>query len=395
MKVALSGAALAAVLTSGVAMAGDIASARLAEPASPAAVFLYAQKMKLPQPVGKAITPAMLGKAERSSASEVTRAAAPRRLPGDVGAKVLAPVQIVPDTPLAGSAAPAAGARPKAVGQSGLPFSTSRIELMKGEMSAQYPNRAVGRLGFRYKTGNAMCSASLIGPGLLLTAAHCVTEFGSGQFLPDARWAFVPGYYKGRGAYGTFTAQAVFAPRSYVDGTAACFGSVACPNDVALLVLRPNKKKKYPGTATGWLGVGLDGDGFSEYILSYGAPITQLGYPGGLDNGAQMIRNDALGMTASLGDPDAGETPVDATLIGSVLDGGSSGGPWVVNFGIAPDYGSLPKPQMSTPNMVVGVTSWGDATGEYAIAGSSPFTSEVLGEMITEACTKFPAACAK
>jgi len=391
MKAMLGVAAMAAMVWSGAAMARDVASVRLAEPGNaPPSVFLYAQKMKLPKPVGQPVKPAEIGQALQAGPQAARPTATPRLLPGSTGGKVLAPIQIVPDTDARN--APAA-AQPQAVGEAGFPFATSRIELMNGQMSAQYPNRAVGRLGFRYKTGNAMCSASLIGPGLLLTAAHCVAEFGSGGFLPNANWAYVPGYYKGKGAYGTFTAQAAFAPQSYVNGTAQCLQGVICPNDVALLVLRPNKKKKYPGSLTGWLGVGLDGYGFSDWLAAPVAPVAQLGYPGGLDNGAQMIRNDSFGIRLMIGDSDAGETPVENTVIGSVLDGGSSGGPWVVNFGVPPSYGTIPTPMMATPNTVVGVTSWGDDTGEFAFVGASTFTTGVLGALMTEACGQYPAAC--
>lgn len=392
MKFMLPGVTAAALIWTGTAMAGDVASVRTpASGAAPTAVFLYAQKMKLPAPTQAGIARASLTRALQAGAPPLRRASTPHLLPGNAGGAAQAPLQIVPDTD---AGRKLDGVAPKAVGQSGFPFSTSRIELMTGQVSAQYPNRAVGRLGFRYMTGNAMCSASLIGPGLLLTAAHCVAEFGSGRFLPDARWAFIPGYHKGKGAYGTYTTQAAFAPQSYIDGSVSCKSEVICPNDVAVLVLRPNRNR-YPGARTGWLGVGLDGYGFSDFIPTAVAPIAQLGYPGGLDNGAQMIRNDSFGFAFSLTESDEDPVPVPNTLMGSPLDGGSSGGPWVVNFGIQPNFGTLPKPMIDAPNMVVGVTSWGEASGEAAIVGSSPFTSDVLGELIAQACSQYPAACAR
>jgi hypothetical protein len=390
MKEKMLGAVAAALLWSGAAQAADVASLRLGDPGNnqAAAVFLRAQEMRLPALPGQPAARAAILETLREAGPAVRRSGTPRLLPGHAGGKALTPAQIVPFSEPRDTLN---GPRPNAVGGSGFPFSTSRIELMKGQISALYPNRAVGRLGFRYKTSNAMCSASLIGPGLLLTAAHCVADFGSGQFLPDARWAFVPGYYKGKGAYGTYTAQAVFAAQSYLDGTAKCDSEVICPNDVALLVLRPNKKR-YPGAATGWLGVGLDGYGFSDFFAP-AAPVTQLGYPGGLDNGAQMIRNDAVGFRIVAGESEADS--VENTMIGSPLDGGSSGGPWVLNFGVPPSYDAVPVPLLSTANTVVGVTSWGDASGEAAVAGSSPLTSENLGALIAQACTQYPAACAK
>lgn len=355
-------------------------------------VFVNAVPRPLPEPGqlpvdAKQLAPGLTQGASGKAAGE------PRLRPGNEGGAVLKPVQIVPE--------PVAGARergladvtPRAYGEGGEPFSTSRVELnpRRTLISNIYPYRATGRLGFRYQGQNASCSAALIDKGLLLTAAHCVAEFGNG-FLPDARWAFIPGYYKGKGAYGSFAARDVFAPASYLDGTANCAPEavgVVCDNDVAVIVLRPNSRRQQAGSLTGWLGVGFDGWGLAggeDQLLKF-TLVTQLGYPAGLDRAEQMIRNDSAGIALPEGD-------LPQTLIGSPLDGGSSGGPWISNFGLPPVYNGVTQPAFAAPNMVVGVTSWGyDDGGATAIQGSSPLTSDTLGALIAAACAKHPSAC--
>jgi hypothetical protein len=58
-------------------------------------------------------------------------------------------------------------------GTSGIPFSTSRVDLYGNSLSTMYPYRSAGKLFLRNAAGiPSVCSASLIGPGLVLTAAH-------------------------------------------------------------------------------------------------------------------------------------------------------------------------------------------------------------------------------
>lgn len=52
-------------------------------------------------------------------------------------------------------------------------------------------------------------------------------------------------------------------------------------------------------------------------------------------------------------------TGMEASAIGSLMCGGSSGGPWLVNFGIRPARTATTAGSASNPNIVVGTTSWG------------------------------------
>jgi len=264
------------------------------------------------------------------------------------------------------------------------PFTTSRVEL-NGKLvnSKMYPYRASGLLIVSFADGTAgACSATLIARGVLITAAHCVAQLGAGFY--NANWTFYPGFFNGKAPYGGAYAVAIGALSSYLDGTDSCTnGGISCLNDVAVIVLS-NKKGKYIGAKTGWLGVGIDGWGFNN---AGDTQITQLGYPVGIDYGIQMQRNDAL---AEIWDG----TFSFNTLMGTQMNEGSSGGPWVTNFGV-PGYpnGVFPGNNPS-PDVITGVTSWGYANSPVLVAGSSPLTSGNIGYLLSLACSSFPAACA-
>ena len=316
---------------------------------------------------------------------------------GDPGGPVLKPVQLLPEStqiddsagrPVSELSVPTGDATSTDVGTAGLPFTTARVQLKATAItSSAYPYRATGKLAFSYYGQNAWCTASLIGKGLLVTAAHCVTDYGSGGFLPNAAWSFIPGLYNGKAAYGKYAARAVYALSSYVYGTDECASAgVVCESDMAVIVLKPDRYGKYAGTKTGWLSYGYNGWGFTSDGLTQ---ITQLGYPIGIDNGAQMIRNDSQGLETDL-------SSSFNTVIGSLMNGGSSGGPWVNNLGIQPVFNGVYTGYYPAPNVVVGVTSWGIFGGgptAVAVMGASPFTSDNIQSLVTAACTSYPAAC--
>jgi hypothetical protein len=81
------------------------------------------------------------------------------------------------------------------------------------------------------------------------------------------------------------------------------------------------------------------------------------------------------------------------TVIGSLTTGGSSGGPWPVNFGQTPvlngtSFGSYPA-----HNIVVGVTSWGYVNGAVKEQGASSFTSNNIVPLVNAACGGSPSSC--
>jgi V8-like Glu-specific endopeptidase len=268
---------------------------------------------------------------------------------------------------------------PQEFGTNNHPFSTAMADLSPLATNTSYPYRASGKLFFNIGNSTYLCSASLIKRGVVVTAAHCVANYGQKQFYTN--WRFVPGYRNGVAPYNTWTVRTAYVMTSYYQGTDGCavFG-VVCPNDVAVLLLNPISNA-YPGTSTGWYGYGWNGYGFAGGVNQ----ITQIGYPVCLDNGFYMERNDSYGVVSSANS--------NNTVIGSLMCGGSSGGPWLSNFGIRPGLTGTTSGTAADPNIVVGVTSWGYTSNGPKEQGAAPFTSGNIVVLVGSACGAVPGAC--
>jgi hypothetical protein len=226
-------------------------------------------------------------------------------------------------------------------------------------LSSTYPYRTIGKLTF----SAGYCSASLIRRSVIVTAAHCIQRFGSGTSI-FSNWQFTPGHYGVAGAtdpqirpYGTWNWSALVRPGTWANGTDIGSGS-ARDNDLAVIALAKNSSNQFIGDLTGYLGYGWNNPSFISSSktgnLSVAATST-LGYPGLMDLGRIMQRADGPSYLTSISN--AGQI-----LQGNNFTGGSSGGPWIVNFVSAnPDLsggaviGSFPS------TWVIGVTSWGSA----------------------------------
>lgn len=261
------------------------------------------------------------------------------------------------------------------------PFSTARADLKLG--SSQFatnnlwPYRAAGKLFFQIGSGNYLCSASLIKRGVIVTAAHCVANYGASSFYHN--WVFVPGYRNGAAPFGVWTGSNAIIMAGYYNGSTACSPiapGVICPHDVAVIELA-SQGGSYPGTNTGWFGYGWDGYGFTPANLVH---ITQLGYPVCLDNGYFMQRNDSHGFIGSATNYQSN------TIIGSLMCGGSSGGPWLTTFGIRPSLTATTAGNEADPNIVVGVTSWGYTSTSFKQQGATRFRSSNIVVLVNAAC---------
>jgi hypothetical protein len=271
---------------------------------------------------------------------------------------------------------------PDEFGTGNQPFSTARADFISVATNTYWPYRASGRLTFQDSNNNSYyCSASLIKRGLVVTAAHCVALWGtSSQWYHN--WQFTPGYRSGVAPYGIWTVSQARVKTAYHNGTDGCaVPGVVCPDDVAILTLNTDSSGNYAGTYTGWYGYGWNGYGFVNGLTH----ITQIGYPACLDNGLLMERNDSQGFVS--------EADSSNTIIGTLMRNGSSGGPWVNNFGVRPTLTGTSSGSAAGPNIVVGVTSWLYTDDAVKQEGASPFTSDNVASMVTTACTATPAAC--
>jgi hypothetical protein len=127
---------------------------------------------------------------------------------------------------------------------------------------------------------------------------------------------------------------------------------VVCASDFALIELAP-QNGAFPGASTGWLGFRHGGWGFTSGLFDKKIIlVTQLGYPSCLDYGEKMQVTNSQGYISSL--------YASNTIIGSLMCRGSSGGPWIANFGERPVLNFQTSGTFPESNMVIGVTSWGE-----------------------------------
>jgi V8-like Glu-specific endopeptidase len=328
-----------------------------------------------------------VSQAEATLKAPAAGAAKPWSRGGALGNGIQRPIVLVlpkqiPDNGTSNGIAPTSGVIPQEFGTDGLPYTTSQVNAFADDTDVHYPFSAVGKLFFNVGTDTFMCSASLIARGIVVvTAAHCVSNFGQRQFY--ANWQYVPSYNNGIAPFGVSTAKSAIVLPAYFEGTDPCAqAGVICQDDVAIITLIPlNDTGTYAGTSTGWLGIGADGYGFTTSGLTQ---ITQLGYPGKLDGGQLMERNDSQGYVDG--------TLSNNTIIGSLMTEGTSGGPWVVNLGIPPSLSGTSFGQAANHNTVVGVTSWA-LVGDDTKHGASPFTSGNVLALLQAACDATPAAC--
>lgn len=256
----------------------------------------------------------------------------------------------------------------KAFGTFGMPYTTTRVQegvrsaagtTDANRLSTTYPYRTIGKLTF----SAGYCSASVIRRGVIVTAAHCIQNFGSGTST-FSNFQFRPGHYGAVGAtaaqiapYGTWNSIAFVRPASWANGTDTGCGA-ARNNDLAVIALAKNASGQFIGDVVGKMSYGVNNYSFVTSPKTgnlHTAAVSTLGYPFLMDGGKIMQRTDG---------------PANTTIVcnskqirqGSNFTGGSSGGPWVVNFsGRNPVLAGGAVPGTASTMSVVGVTSWGAA----------------------------------
>jgi hypothetical protein len=285
-----------------------------------------------------------------------------------------------------------------AYGTGGHPFTTRAAygEAVSGRLTNRTPLRQTGKLWMRFGSDWFVCTASVINKGLLVTAAHCVWNYGSSpadevRFEPARHGTVAP--YALR--FGTWTASNWWVPGVYASGTDTCTtAGVVCANDVAIVVLNTGP--------TGWLGKQIaevvgryrhykNSEGYVSFLGKQAVQLTQLGYPVAFEGGYKMIRTDSLGYQAD---------PYNV-IIGSNQTGGSSGGPWLQNFGLRPAT-TTSTPSFDDDDRVSAVTSWGYVSSSIKVQGASRFANNPafpapgntnIDALISAACSSSPANC--
>ena len=251
-------------LTSGWAMAQapSVSPTQTSKPSVAQGALDYVNPKPMPLPQ----SPTQGSIQNGNSLTHPTYSGPPAFSPGAVGSGATNPVRLAPARSDA-SQSSGAGQSPQDFGSAGLPYDTFRVNGYGASDTLNYPYRAAGLLLFLIGNDTYQCSASLVRPGIVATAAHCVANYGKSQFYTG--WQFLPGYDDGSAPFGGWNASSATVLTSYYNGTDPCtvFG-VVCQDDVALLTLAPNASGSLPGPSTGYFAIGINGYSFAAKSLT-------------------------------------------------------------------------------------------------------------------------------
>ncbi|WP_114964591.1 trypsin-like peptidase domain-containing protein [Alkalilacustris brevis] len=126
-----------------------------------------------------------------------------------------------------------------------------------------YPVTAVGLLYSTFADGGSSCSATLIGPSTVITAAHCIYDHAEGW---PSNIEYVPAMMdEATHPYGVWEFDTAYVLNSYITRYRGVYGEVV-PYDLAVVTLLTPV-----GDELGWLGFGPSEEiqGFDATILSY------------------------------------------------------------------------------------------------------------------------------
>jgi V8-like Glu-specific endopeptidase len=235
---------------------------------------------------------------------------------------------------------------PQMYGTSGARFSTSRLVPATTTTDQAYPYRTIGQLFFTINGSPYVCSASIISYRLIATAGHCVSS-GTGTWYGN--FQFVPALRSGAGPWGSYGWAWATTTSTWFSGG----GGVPNAADYAIIELG-DKNNQTIGSLLGWLG-------WQTLSLS-GNHAHLIGYPCNLGSCNEMIQVSAQAFSNAAN---------NTVTYGSNMRGGSSGGPWIMNFGLQPSCSEGCGGSDTGYNRIIGVTSYGPVATDPLYQGAS------------------------
>ena len=259
-----------------------------------------------------------------------------------------------------------------ATGASKIPFTSSQV--IPQEIDTRYPYSAIGKLWAVNSKGKAItCTGSVVQPGIVLTAGHCLHSGNGSNSGWSYNFQFAPAYRNGYAPFGVWKSVAFRnTPEAWYSGA----GKLPHPTDYGIIVFNKNSSGKRVGDFSGWLGVQWT----PSFINNY---VTALGYSNNLDKGNISHRVDSMVHKA------ANNTGV----YGSSMANGSDGGPIFINFGIAAAGDPFGWSGANGRNLIVSVISY-TASASLMKQGGSELDGR-FGTFMNDACSLYPWACAK
>lgn len=250
-------------------------------------------------------------------------------------------------------------------------FSSSRLIPLTADIS--YPYSAVGKLFFTVPgQGNFVCSASVVRPRVVVTAGHCTHKGSGGAAGFYTNFYFVPAYRDGAAPFQGWYPNYVMTTSAWSVGG----GSVPNEADYSMFQMSDNYMNgAYTkiGNVTGYLG-------YQTQALAANH-ATLLGYPCNLDSCSKMHQVNAGN----------GDTVFPNNVeYGSDMTGGSSGGPWIQNFG-APAVGQTGGNNPGV-NRIIGITSYGYLSSDPKVQGSSIPDSRFIS-LLNSICSRQTGNC--